>query len=162
MTVLYTRKEIEKRIEEIALELSTQHDDLIIIGVLNGPFMFLSDLTKELNIPCQIDFIRVKTYANNESTGKVKWIKHPEIDLTDKDVLIIEDILETGLTLKTIKEELQKQKPRSIKTAVLLQRESCPIAADYVGFTISKADYVIGYGLDDNERCRNYPFIYIK
>lgn len=160
--VLYSAEEIDKTVRSIANHINETYDNLVIIGVLNGSFMFCSDLFKHLTIPCEIDFIQVKSYENNQSTGKLNWLKRPEMDLLDRNVLIVDDIADSGLTLDGIKTELEKACPRSIQTAVLLRRKSCPVEVDYVGFTIESDAYVVGYGLDDNGYQRNLPHLYQK
>ena len=160
MKILYSAQQIDQRITELANEINKNHKELVIIGVLNGSFMFLSDLMKKITIPCQIDFIRVKSYVDNKSSGTITWTKELELDIKGKDVLIIDDIVDSGLTMKMLITEFATYRPKQIVSATLLSRSSA--RATYVGFVVESDDYVIGYGLDDNGYSRNLPEIYIK
>lgn len=122
--------------------------------------MFVSDLMKKITIPCQIDFIRVKSYVDNKSSGEIIWTKELELDIKDKDVLLVDDIVDSGLTMKELILEFATRKPKSIKSATLLSRSDA--RATYVGFVVDSDAYVVGYGLDDNGYSRNLPEIYIK
>jgi len=136
---------------------------LILIGVLKGAFIFMADLIREINIPCRVDFARLASYgAGSESSGKVVLTKDIETSIKDKDILIVEDILDTGLTMQYFVEWLKERNPKSLKTCVFLdkrKRRKVPLEADYVGFTIDDG-FVVGYGLDFNEMYRFSPDIY--
>lgn len=137
--------------------------ELILIGVLKGAFIFMADLIREINIPCRVDFARLASYgAGSESSGKVVLTKDIETSIKDKDILIVEDILDTGLTMQYFVEWLKERNPKSLKTCVFLdkrKRRKVPLEADYVGFTIDDG-FVVGYGLDFNEMYRFSPDIY--
>lgn len=160
MKLLYSAQQIDQRITELARQINNDHKELVIIGVLNGSFMFVSDLMKKITIPCQIDFIRVKSYVDNKSSGEIIWTKELELDIKDKDVLLVDDIVDSGLTMKELILEFATRKPKSIKSATLLSRSDA--RATYVGFVVDSDAYVVGYGLDDNGYSRNLPEIYIK
>lgn len=160
LKILYSAAQIEQRITELANEINKNHKELVIVGVLNGSFMFVSDLMKKITIPCQIDFIRVKSYIENKSSGEIVLTKGLEIDIEGKEVLIVDDIVDTGLTLTWLVTEFATYKPKKIVSAALLSRLSA--RATYVGFVVESDAYVIGYGLDDNKYSRNLPEIYIK
>ena len=160
MKVLYTEEQIAQRVVELALEISTKHKELVIIGVLNGSFMFVSDLMKRISIPCQLDFIRVKSYVDNKSSGEIVLTKPLELDIEGKDVLIIDDIIDSGLTMTWLITEFATLKPRKIVSAALLSRSSA--RATYTGFVVDSDAWVIGYGLDNNGYSRNLPAIYAK
>lgn len=160
MKILYTAEKIDQRITELANEINKNHKELVVIGVLNGSFMFVSDLMKKITIPCQIDFIRVKSYVDNKSSGEIVWTKELELDIKDKEVLLVDDIIDSGLTMTTLITEFATYKPRRIVSAALLSRSSA--RTTYTGFVVESDAYVVGYGLDDNGYSRNLPAIYVK
>jgi len=136
-------EEIREKVKEIARKINEDYkncDEIILIGVLKGAFVFLADLMREIKIPSKIDFIKVSSYGQStESSGIVRIELDTSIDITNKDVIIVEDILDTGLTLKYIKELFLSRNPKSLKLAVLLdkvERRKVDIKADYVGFIV--------------------------
>ncbi len=157
--VLYTKEEIDKRVRELADIISSDYKekDVIIIGVLKGAFIFMADLIRYLNVPCIVDFIRVASYGSGTvSSGKIEIKKDIETDIEGKDVLIIEDIIDTGLTISFLMDKLKERNPRSLKVCVFLDkkhRREIELNADYVGFTMDEG-FVVGYGLDCNEMDR--------
>jgi hypoxanthine phosphoribosyltransferase len=163
--ILISKEEIENRIKELAEKISIdfKYEELTIICVLKGAFIFASDLIRSIKIPkCNIEFISTTSYKDMESTGFVNIINLLRVDINNKNVLIVEDILDTGLTLKKLTEFLINSKPKSLKTCVLLnkkERRKVDFIADYVGFEIEDK-FVIGYGLDYNENFRELPEIY--
>jgi len=164
--ILFSRDEIQKRVKEIASQISKDYAgrELIMIGVLRGAFIFMADLIREISIPCRVDFARLASYgAGSESSGKVVMTKDIETSIKDRDILIVEDIVDTGLTLKYLIDWLKERNPRSLKTCVFLdkrKRRKISLEAEYVGFTIDDG-FVVGYGLDFNEQYRFSPDIYI-
>jgi hypoxanthine phosphoribosyltransferase len=151
--------DIQAKVVEIAdlLNADYANKNPLLIGVLNGSFIFLSDLFKCMNIDCEVTFMRVSSYENLRSTGKVTQIIGLKEDIADRHVLIVEDIVDTGQTLVNIKEQLVKMKPASLKVVTLLNKPDAmlePLPLDYVGFKI-KNDFVIGYGLDYDGHGRN-------
>ncbi len=164
--ILFSRDEIQKRVKEIASQISKDYAgrELIMIGVLRGAFIFMADLIREISIPCRVDFARLASYgAGSESSGKVVMTKDIETSIKDKDILIVEDIVDTGLTLQYLVGWLKERNPRSLKTCVFLdkrKRRKISFEAEYVGFTIDDG-FVVGYGLDFNEKYRFSPDIYI-
>jgi len=163
--ILFPKETIQKRVREMANQISKDYagKELILIGVLKGAFIFMADLIREINIPCRVDFARLASYgAGSESSGKVVLTKDIETSIKDKDILIFEDILDTGLTMQYFVEWLKERNPKSLKTCVFLdkrKRRKVPLEADYVGFTIDDG-FVVGYGLDFNEMYRFSPDIY--
>ncbi|HNQ64895.1 MAG TPA: hypoxanthine phosphoribosyltransferase [Smithella sp.] len=163
--ILFPKETIQKRVREMANQISKDYagKELILIGVLKGAFIFMADLIREINIPCRVDFARLASYgAGSESSGKVVLTKDIETSIKDKDILIVEDILDTGLTMQYFVEWLKERNPKSLKTCVFLdkrKRRKVPLEADYVGFTIDDG-FVVGYGLDFNEMYRFSPDIY--
>ena len=155
---------IQKRVKEIAIELTSKFKDKkpIFIGVLNGSFIFISDLVRNLNINCEIDFIKVSSYKGQDTTGTVKLLKDISADITNRDVVIIEDIIDSGLTIEFLVKRLKGASPKSISIVTLLlkpdiARLSLPI--DIIGFEIAP-DFVVGYGLDYDQDLRHLPEIY--
>ena len=164
--ILYSRELIQKRVREIAGRLSADYAgrELVVIGILKGAFIFMADLIRAMTIPCQIDFVRVASYgAGQESSGKVVMTKDIETSIAGRDVLIVEDIVDTGLTLTYLVNWLKERNPNSIKVCVFLdkrKRRKVSFEADYVVFTMDDG-FVVGYGLDFNEQARYLPEVYI-
>jgi hypoxanthine phosphoribosyltransferase len=164
--ILFPRDAIQKRVRELAGQISKDYAkrELIIIGILKGAFIFMADLIREISIPCRIDFTRLASYGDgSDSSGKVVMTKDIETSIKGKDILIVEDILDTGLTLQYLVGWLKERNPDSLKICVLLdkrKRRKVSFEADYVGFTIDDG-FVVGYGLDFNEKYRFSPDIYV-
>ena len=160
--VLLTEQEIAKMISGMGKQISEDYKDknLLLISVLKGSVVFMSDLMRSIKIPCKIDFMSVSSYGSGtESTGHVKIIKDLDIDLAGYDVLIVEDILDSGNTLYNLKNLLLGRNPKSVKICTFLDkpaRRTADIKADYVGIEVPD-DFVVGYGLDYNENYRNLP-----
>lgn len=159
LKVLIKEKEIKKRVKELAEEIKRDYNgkNPVIIGILKGGVVFLSDLIRNLNFPHEIEFLRVSSYGSKSvSEGKIKWIMKPQIALKNRHVLIVEDIIDTGFTLKKIYEEIKKEKPLSCKICVFLdkfERRKTKVILDYVGFRVPNF-FLVGYGLDFNEKFR--------
>jgi hypoxanthine phosphoribosyltransferase len=164
--ILFSRDAIQQRVRELAGQISKDYagKELIIIGVLKGAFIFMADLIREISIPCTIDFARLASYgAGSDSSGKVVMTKDIETSIKGKDILIVEDILDTGLTLQYFVDWLKERNPNSLRICVFLdkrKRRKVAFEADYVGFTIEDG-FVVGYGLDFNEKYRFSPDIYV-
>lgn len=163
INVLIDEKKIAKRLDELAEQIMEEYKnkDLVFLCILKGSVFFTVELSKRIQNNIQFEFIEVSSYENNESTGYVKINKDITDSIEGKDVLIIEDIVDTGRTLTYLKEYLLKKKPASLKICSLLDKPSRrikQIEADYVGFTIENK-FVIGYGLDDNQNHRNLNYI---
>ena len=160
--ILISREEINRRVEQLGREISQDYKgrELHLVGVLNGAFMFLADLARHLSIPCQICFLQASSYKDQlVSTGKVKLMHN--LDLSGKDVLVVEDIFDTGLTLKNIREDLYVQKPTSLEICALLNKripDKLAVNVKYIGFEIENR-FVVGYGLDYAEKFRELPHI---
>jgi hypoxanthine phosphoribosyltransferase len=176
LTVLLERKQIATRVAEIARQITRDFagESVIFIGVLKGAAIFLSDLARQVELDASFDFIGVSSYGNRpsptqelqsgwDSTGEVRLTKDVDQSMRDKNVILVEDILDTGLTLTYLRKILTAHQPRSFKIAALLDKPSrrkLSIEADYVGFKIPD-EFVVGYGLDYAERFRNLPDICI-
>ncbi len=160
--VLVTREQIREKVKEIGKRISEDYagKDLILIGVLKGSFIFLADLMREITIPVDMDLIAVSSYGSStSSSGVVRIIKDIDLDITGKHVLIVEDLVDTGLTLKHLTELFQTRNPLSIKTCTALDKPSrrkVHIDIDYKGIVIPDK-FVVGYGLDYAGRYRNLP-----
>jgi hypoxanthine phosphoribosyltransferase len=161
---LISADEITQRVAELGGQLSAdyQNRDLLLIGVLKGAVPFLVDLARQIQLPLEIDFMAVSSYgASTESSGVVKILKDLDETVTGKHVLVVEDIIDTGLTLQYILRNLQTRGPASIRVCGLLLKEKARVSepqCDYVGFRIPDR-FVVGYGLDFAERYRNLPYI---
>ncbi len=163
--LLLSPKAIEKRVNEIAKEISKEYrgKSVHLVGVLKGATVFLADLSRKLSVPATVDFLAVASYGDStESSGVVRTIKDLDDPIESKDVIIVEDIVDTGLTLKYIQDMLRGRKVATLRICALLDRpgrRKVPVHLDYVGFTIPEK-YVVGYGLDFEQKWRNLPGIY--
>ena len=163
--ILIENDNIRKRTRLIGIQvnLDYEHRCPVFIGVLNGSFMFMADLLKEITISCEVSFIRISTYSGAESSGTVKEIFGLPDDLHNRDIILVEDIVDTGFTLSHILKEIHKQKPASVKVCSLLLKPAAlkePInELEYVGFELGN-EFVVGYGLDYNGLGRNLNDIY--
>jgi hypoxanthine phosphoribosyltransferase len=163
---LITQTEIERRLDELAREINEIYRDadmITFVCILKGGFMFLSDLVRRIDVPCQVEFVRLSSYENaHKSSGVVKPVDLSLPPLTDRHVLLIEDIIDTGLTLSFFMEYLESlHTPRSLRLAVLLDKKEArqkPVETHFVGFEIDN-HYVVGYGLDSQGMYRNLPYI---
>jgi hypoxanthine phosphoribosyltransferase len=162
MEVLFSREAIDGRVRELAGQITRDYADrdLIVVGVLKGAFVFMADLIRALAVPCEVDFVRLASYGSGSvSSGEVRIGKDLEEPIAGRDVLIVEDIVDTGLTLSRLVERLRERHPASVRVCVFLdkpERRRVPFAADYVGFTIPDR-FVVGYGLDYDEKYRFLP-----
>ena len=161
---LISRRDIEKRIDELAAEIERDFagaDPLVCIGVLKGSVFFLVDLLKRVNIPLAVDFFQTASYGSSKTPGEVRIRKDIDLSIRDRDVLLIEDIVDTGYTLRTILDLFRFRGARTVKLCALLDKADArevEVPIDYCGFTIDNV-FVVGYGLDLDERFRNLPFI---
>ena len=161
--ILLSEAQIQKRVAEMALEIRNDYpDDLYVIAVLKGAFIFLSDLVRNMDGNVSMDFMALSSYAKGTtSSGEVRLLKDLDTSLDGKDVLIVEDIVDTGLTLTYLQDILRARGPRVLRTACLLSKPSrrqVDVKVEYVGFTIED-HFVVGYGLDYAQRYRNLPYI---
>lgn len=161
--VLYTREFIDAKVQEIAAKISADYGDteVICVALLKGSFLFFSDLVRYLTCPTLIDFMVVSSYEGTESTGTVVMKKDMSFDITDKHVLIIEDLVDTGKTLHFLKDHLKDKSPASVKICTFLNKEARrthPVHIDYNGIMIEDK-FVVGYGMDYDETLRSIPFI---
>lgn len=165
LVLLYSREQIAQRVTELAKAMSADYAgaDLVLIGILRGAFVFLADLIRELTVPAGIDFVGAASYgAHSETSGQVMITKEPQLALAGRDIVLVEDIEDSGITLQAIFNKLRELGPRSIRICTLLdkrERRLVDLPLDYVGFTIDRG-FVVGYGIDFAERYRCLPDIY--
>lgn len=163
--VLYSREAIARRVEELAKEVDAAYGgkEIVVIGLLRGSFVFCSDLVREMKSKMEIDFMTTSSYENNESSsGDVKVFGDLRCDVKGRDVLIVDDIIDTGHTLQTVTEAIKQMKPASVKSVVMLDKPSrreVDFSADFTGFTIDDV-FIVGYGLNYGPYYRNKPYIY--
>ena len=163
MTTLLTTDQIEQRVAGLAHEIHRDHPNGVhLVCVLKGAFVFLSDLCRSLPGDCSLDFLSVSSYGQStKSSGQVQLTKDLDFDLEGRDVVIVEDIVDTGLTLTYLQDILRARSPRNLRTCCLLSKPSrrkVDVKVEYIGFTIEDK-FVVGYGLDYAERYRNLPYI---
>jgi hypoxanthine phosphoribosyltransferase len=164
--ILYRRGAIRTRVKELAATISRDYAgrEPLVIGILKGSFVFLADLIRFFTIPCEVDFVRLASYGSGtSSSGEVVLTKDVEIAIEGRDILIVEDVLDSGLTLSYLVERFRKSSPRSMKVCTLIDkrlRRTVPFEADYVGFTLDDG-FVVGYGIDVDEKSRFLPDICI-
>ena len=162
--VLISEEALQERIKEMGAQLTADYaeGDLFIVGILKGAFIFMADLIRSIDLPLAVDFVAISSYGSGtKQTGVVRILKDLDSTIEGKDVLIVEDIIDSGLTLKYLVENLQSRKPRSLRICTLLdkpERREVEISTDYTGFVIPNL-FVVGYGLDFDERYRNLPYI---
>ncbi len=162
--VLVPSTELHRRITELAAEIDRDYADrdLVLVGILKGAVMFMADLMRQLSVPCEIDFMAVSSYGSaTDSSGVVRILKDLDTAIGDRDVLIVEDIIDSGLTLHYLLRNLQARDPRSLEVCALLtkpERRRVELPIRYVGFEIPDR-FVIGYGLDHAQRYRNLDYV---
>jgi len=165
LKILIGRDEIAKAIDRLASQIKKDYQGKqpLLIGVLKGSFMFMADLIRQLDLPLELDFIGLSSYgAARESSGKVRVVQGVKTPIKGRDVLVVEDIVDTGITTSFLLDYLRKRKPASLKLCALtdkLSRRRVPVSIDYLGLSLPNK-FVVGYGLDCDERFRNLPDIY--
>lgn len=164
LSVLISKEEVDKRIEEVAKQISADYEgkEIMLVCILKGGVFFMTELAKYISVPVTFDFMSISSYGDDtKSSGRVKIIKDLDDSIRDKDVLIVEDIIDTGNTLSYLLELFHTRKPKSIRLCTLLNKPSRrvkDIEVDYIGFSIPD-EFVVGYGLDYKQRYRNLPYI---
>jgi len=161
--ILITQQRIARRVRELAAEIERDYAgrETVVVALLNGTVMFLADLIRHLSLPLRLDFMGVSSYGLGTESGDLVFTKELRLDVRGRDVLLVDDILDTGRTLRQVYDKLHDLQPRRIRTCVLLDKPARrveQIQADYVGFEIPDL-FVVGYGLDFAERYRNLPFV---
>ena len=164
--ILLSRYEIERRVGELAAQITRDYHGRTphLVGILKGAWVFMADLVRRIDIDVTIDFLGITSYGSStQSSGEVKITKDLDVSIENREVLIVEDILDTGRTLKYLEEVLSVHKPRSLRVVTLLDkrfRRIVPVQADYVGFEIADV-FVVGYGLDFDQKYRQLPDIHV-
>lgn len=162
--VFLTQNDISDRVKSLGKEITNDYKDknLLLVSILKGSILFLSDLMREIKINnCEVDFMCVSSYVGTKSGGTIKVLKDLNTDISNSDVLIVEDIIESGYTLNYVSKIINDKNPKSLKICALLDKPEChklDVKADYRGFEVPNK-FVIGYGMDYNEKYRNLPFI---
>ena len=159
MKLLLSESEIKKRVKEIAEKISRDYKDKtpIFIGILNGSYVFMADLLRELSINAEVDFVKIRSYEGDSSTGTIKFRKDISADIDDRDIIIVEDIVDSGFTINFLVNRLKESGPKSVSVATILFKKEVAkldFEIDYVGFEIPP-EFVVGYGLDHDEKYRN-------
>ncbi|HEY6973982.1 MAG TPA: hypoxanthine phosphoribosyltransferase [Nitrospiraceae bacterium] len=161
---IVTQEEMRTRIRELGKQITADYSgkDFVLVGVLKGAYAFYADLARAIRIPMRVDFIVVTSYGSQAKTsGKVKMVTELTEDIKGKDVLLVEDIVDSGLTIQYLVKQLSKRKPRSVKICTLLskpERRTVDVPLAYIGFNIPDK-YVVGYGLDYQQKYRNLPYL---
>lgn len=162
---LISAKQIAARVEELAATISAHYadtDKLVVVGLLRGSFVFIADLVREITLPVEVDFLEASSYGNStESSREVRILKDLRAGIEGRDVLVVEDIVDTGFTLRHVMGLLQARNPRRLASCALLDKPSrreVDVAATWIGFTIPD-EFVVGYGIDFAQRNRNLPYI---
>ncbi|MDX1671464.1 MAG: hypoxanthine phosphoribosyltransferase [Balneolaceae bacterium] len=165
-TVFITHEKLLRRVEELGAQINTDYQDKrpIFIGVLNGAFIFMSDLMRFVTLPCEVDFLKLSSYGDEKvSSGQVINLKDIDADIRERHVILVEDIVDTGLSMKYMIDKLEQEDPASIATVTLLHKKEATmydVDLDYVGFVIPQK-FVLGYGLDYAQEGRNLAQIYV-
>lgn len=158
-------RQLQERVRELGRQITRDYHGrrLVLLGVLNGAFVFAADLCRAIALDLEIDFIRVTSYgASTNSSGTIRLLKEPSIDLSGKDVLLVEDIVDTGATMAWLQEHFRQTPASSVKICSLIdkkERRIVPVEVDYIGFAVNRG-FLVGYGLDCAEKYRNLPAIY--
>lgn len=163
--IVLTRQQIADRGQELGKAITRDYAgrQLLVIGILNGAFVFMADLVRAIDLPLEVDFVRVASYGQEAcSSGSLRFTKDVELPVAGRDVLIVEDIIDTGRTIAALLKTFERRKPRSLRVCALIdksERRDVEAQADYVGFAIAEG-FLVGYGLDYAEKYRNYPDVY--
>jgi hypoxanthine phosphoribosyltransferase len=166
LKLLFSKKEIAEQVARLARQISTDYGGkkVVLVGVLKGAFVFLADLVRQLTIPAEIEFMRIASYGSKkESSGEILVKKDVEVPLEGKDVLIVEDIVDTGLSLKFLEDHLRAHHPASLRVCALVDkkaRREVEVQVDYTGFEMADG-FIVGYGIDFNEQYRALPEIFV-
>jgi hypoxanthine phosphoribosyltransferase len=162
--LILSRVDLDKRISELGKKITRDfaQADLLIIGVLNGAFVFMADLVRHIDLPVQIDFIRVASYGAKRTSGKISFTKDVELPISGKTILLVEDIVDTGRTISFLKDHFQQQGAKAVHICTLIdkkERRVVKVSADYIGFDVAEG-FLVGYGLDFAEQYRHLPEVF--
>ncbi|PWK13891.1 hypoxanthine phosphoribosyltransferase [Tumebacillus permanentifrigoris] len=165
--ILFSREQIQQRVAELGKQLSEEYKDgeVVVVSLLRGSFIFTADLVREMNMPVNVDFMTTSSYGHGEtSTGRVEIVHDVRTEIAGKDVLVVDDILDTGITMRGVVEHLKQKNPRTLKTCTFLDKPSrrqVDVQLDYTGHTIEDL-FVAGYGLNLGDHARNLPYIFVR
>ena len=165
MIPVLSRAEISQKVKGLAQRISEDYTgkELVVLGVLKGSFIFLADLIREITIPVQVDFVRLASYGSNTtSSGTIRITKEAELDIRDRDVLIVEDIIDSGVTIAYLLDHLKSFSPKSVKVCAFIdksERREVQVSIDYAGIMVEQG-FLVGYGLDFDEKYRALPALY--
>jgi hypoxanthine phosphoribosyltransferase len=165
LKLIVTRDEIARAVERLAREIERDYQGKqpLVLGVLKGSFMFVADLIRQLDLPLELEFVKLSSYgATQESSGRVKLVQGLRTPIRGRDVLVVEDIVDTGITTRFLLDYLKKKRPASLKLCSMTDKPSrrrVPVCIDYLGFTLPNK-FIVGYGIDCDEKFRNLPDIY--
>ena len=168
--ILWTEQEIASRVEALAMQISADYEKkfsegtqpLLVLGILKGSIIFLSDLIRELSLPLELDFVRIASYGTRTDPGVISFIHDSETDVRDRHVLIVEDIVDSGQTIEFLLNTLSERGATSVETCTLIDKTSrreCDLQIKYIGFELTEDEFVVGYGLDYAEKYRELPYI---
>ncbi|KEO82052.1 hypoxanthine phosphoribosyltransferase [Tumebacillus flagellatus] len=165
--ILFSREQIQQRVAELGKQLSAEYKDgeVVVVSLLRGSFIFTADLVREMDMPVNVDFMTTSSYGHDEtSSGRVEIVHDVRTDIEGKDVLVVDDILDTGITMRGVVEHLKQKNPRTLKTCTFLDKPSrrkVDVQLDYTGYTIEDL-FVAGYGLNLGDYARNLPYIFVR
>ena len=164
LRLVYSKEEINAAVQRVADEISREYagQDLLLVVVLKGAFIFAADLVRSLRLPVEIDFVELASYSGQETTGSVRITKDVESVIKDRNIIVVEDIIDTGITLDYLLRNLMEKGPKSLKVCTLIdkrERRRIAITVDYAGI-VCKRGFLVGYGLDIDENCREFDAIY--
>jgi len=162
--LVIAQSDIARRVKELGLAITKDygHGQLLVVGILNGAFNFMADLVRNIKLEMEIDFVRVASYGMGTTSGPLRFTKDIELDAQGKDILVVDDIIDTGRTLTLLKKSFENRGAHSVRFCALIdkkERREVEVAVDYVGFEIKKG-FLVGYGLDCREQHRHYPEVY--
>ena len=162
--LVLSHEQIQKRVAELGNEITRdfQQADLLIIGVLNGAFIFMADLVRKIDLPLQVDFIRVASYGAKSTSGSIKFVKDIELPCAGKTILLVEDIVDTGRTISFLKDHFKQHGAEKVCICTLIdkkERRAVEVTADYIGFDVAEG-FLVGYGLDFAEQHRQFPDVF--
>jgi hypoxanthine phosphoribosyltransferase len=163
--LVIARTDIAERVKELGAEITRDYEtgQLLVVGILNGAFIFMADLVREIKRDLEVDFVRVASYGMETTSGSLRIIKDIELDIQEKDILVVEDIIDTGLTMAHLKQSFAGRGARSVRFCALIdkkERREVEVAVDYVGFEVKKG-FLVGYGLDCGEQHRHLQEVYV-
>ena len=162
--LIITQADIARRVKELGAAITRDYENsrLLVVGILNGAFIFMADLVREIRRELEVDFVRVASYGMSTTSGKLRFTKDIELETQGKDILLVEDIIDTGRTIAHLKQSYERRSAKSVRICTLIdkiERRELDVFVDYVGFAVPKG-FLVGYGLDCREQLRHLPDVY--